>query len=61
MLLDEESKGAKVSAGSVMLKSDGDRYVPYAVSIESGNLVLTPKLHKMELSPVMHPISSISV
>ena len=60
-LQDEESKGEKVSAGSVMLRSDGDRYLPYAVSIEAGNLVFTPKLNKIQFSPFMHPLNSFSV
>ena len=52
---------AKISAGTVMLKSIDERYIPHAVSIESGNLVICSKQDSLGIAPVFHPLDSISI
>ena len=50
-----------VSAGTVMLKSTDDRYLPYAASIESGNLVISNKQVRLGLDPIFHSLDSFSI
>ena len=69
MKLDEKTSEVGADAklivvGTVLLKSIEDRYHAFWVSIESDNLVLTPKQAKMGaggLCLVTHPLNSFSV
>ena len=67
MKLDEKTSEVGADAklivvGTVLLKSIEDRYHAFWVSIESDNLVFTPKQVKIVgLSLVTHPLNSFSI